>query len=230
MNYGHRAVLCASNLMKTYKQGDHLIRAVNNASFQIHEGDFVSITGASGSGKTTLLNIIGCVLRPDSGSLWIGDTDAANENDSNRARIRRNVIGYVFQDYKLLPALTARENICFPLRLAGKKVSEPELQYVAETLGIERCLDAFPSQLSGGQQQRVSIARAIIHQPQIILADEPTGNLDSQNTTEILRILSMLNAQGTTVLMVTHNERICNLCNRRLFVSDGCLTEIAEYR
>lgn len=228
MSNSSHTILYAKNLVKTFEQGNKVIHAVNNTNLIVNRGDFISITGASGSGKTTLLNIIGCILRPDCGTLFIGNSDVVHATESDRAKIRRDKIGYIFQDYKLLPSLTARENITLPMRLSGRKVNEEYLLSAVGKLGIDCCLDAFPSQLSGGQQQRVSIARALLHHPDIILADEPTGNLDSENTNEIVRTLAALSAQGTTILMVTHNDKICDLCNRQFIVSDGCLSEFVQ--
>ena len=206
--------LKARNLMKTYKQGDSVIHAVDHVSLDVYASDFIAVTGQSGSGKTTLLNILGCLTKPDGGELWLGDMEVTRATDKERAWIRRKKIGYIFQDFKLLPALTAQENILLPLQLDSAGVNMDELRNLCEMLEIDHRLKHFPDQLSGGQKQRVAIARALIKKPEIILADEPMGNLDSQCAQEIMSVFQNLNDQGCTILMVTHNEKIAHFMGR----------------
>ena len=213
--------LKARDLMKTYKQGDSVIHAVNHVSLDVYASDFVAVTGQSGSGKTTLLNLLGCLVKPDGGELWLGDVEVTQAADKDRARIRRKKIGYVFQDFKLLPALTARENILLPLQLDFRNVNMDELKDLCEMLEIDHRLNHFPDQLSGGQKQRVAIARALLKKPEIILADEPTGNLDSQCAQDIMQVFQNLNYQGCTILMVTHNEKFARMCTREIKIQDG---------
>ena len=217
----NQLILQARDLVKTYTQGDSIIPAVNHINLDIYPSEFVAITGQSGSGKTTLLNIIGCITKPDGGELWFGDLDATHATDQQRALIRRQKIGYVFQDFKLLPALTARENILLPLQLDSRKINSEEFANLCQMLDIDRRLNHFPDQLSGGQRQRVAIARALIKNPDIILADEPTGNLDSNCAQEIMSIFQQLNHQGCTIMMVTHNEKFAQMCTREIRIQDG---------
>ena len=213
--------LQAKDLSKTYIQGDSTINAIDHVSLDVCESEFVAITGQSGSGKTTLLNILGCITKADTGELWLGETEAIHASDKQRAFIRRNKIGYIFQDFKLLPALTAKENIILPLQLNSISIDEEELEILCQMLDIDSRLNHFPHQLSGGQQQRVAIARALLKKPDIILADEPTGNLDSQCALEIMSIFKQLNQQGCTILMVTHNEKFAHMCTREIQIRDG---------
>lgn len=185
------------------------------------KGEFVAIIGQSGSGKTTLLNLIGGIEHPTSGSVQIDGVDIHTIDDNTLAGIRRRKIGYIFQDFNLLPILTAKENIIMPLLLDSKKVDEDYLQSLVDLLGIKHRLKHLPSQLSGGQKQRVAIARALINHPSIILADEPTGNLDKKTADEIMNLLIEINRRGNTVLLVTHEERYADMCSRKIVLSDG---------
>ncbi len=223
MVHEKNTILQAMDLVKNYNQGESVIRAVDHISLEIFQSELVAVTGQSGSGKTTLLNILGCITKPDAGELWIGDMEVVHASDSQRALIRRKQIGYVFQDFKLLPALTARENILLPLQLDSIHVDAGELNNLCQMLDIDKRLDHFPDQLSGGQQQRVSIARALLKKPEIILADEPTGNLDSQCAMDIMNIFLHLSRRGCTILMVTHNEQIAKMCSREIHIRDGKL-------
>ncbi|MCX4305848.1 MAG: ABC transporter ATP-binding protein [Acetatifactor sp.] len=214
-------IVSVNNLTKIYKQGTDEVYAVDRAGFCIKKGEFVAIIGQSGSGKTTLLNLIGGIEHPTSGSVQIDGVDIHTIDDNTLAGIRRRKIGYIFQDFNLLPILTAKENIIMPLLLDSKKVDEDYLQSLVDLLGIKHRLKHLPSQLSGGQKQRVAIARALINHPSIILADEPTGNLDKKTADEIMNLLIEINRRGNTVLLVTHEERYADMCSRKIVLSDG---------
>lgn len=209
------------DLCRTFHQGDMEIRAVDHVSFSMEPGEMLAIVGQSGSGKTTLLNMIGGIDKPTSGKVLLDGQDIHSLSDNASAKFRRRKVGYIYQDFKLLPILTARENILLPATLDGKKIPESKLQSLAEQLGIGNRLNHLPSQMSGGQRQRTAIARALINHPSILLADEPTGNLDKASAQEILDILLQLNREGNTILLVTHEESFANLCPRKITVSDG---------
>jgi putative ABC transport system ATP-binding protein len=216
-------VVVTSNLTKAYKQGDAEILAVNNANIRIQKGEFVSIIGKSGSGKTTLLNLIGGIDKPTSGTVEIDGVDIASVKDNQLAKIRRQKIGYVFQDFNLIPILTAEENIIMPALLDSRKADEAYLNELAGFLGLEYRLKHLPSELSGGQKQRVAIARALYNRPNLILADEPTGNLDKKSADEIIRLLFEVNKRGNTVLLVTHDQTYADMCQRKLMIEDGVI-------
>ena len=209
------------NLTKTFVQGYTEIKAVDNVSLEVAEGEMLAITGQSGSGKTTLLNLIGGIEEAAEGDIFIDGTDITVADKDELARIRRQKIGYVFQDFNLIPILTVKENIIMPLLLDSKKVDKKRFDEIVSYLGLEERLDHLPSQLSGGQKQRVAIARALINSPKIILADEPTGNLDRKMADEIMRLLIDLNKQGITILLVTHEERYGEMCRRKIVMRDG---------
>lgn len=213
------------NLTKIFKQGADEVRAVNNVSFTIKKGEMVAIVGQSGSGKTTLLNLIGGIEKPTSGSVEIDGVAIHSADDMQISKIRRQKIGYIFQDFNLIPILTAEENIIMPLLLDSKKVNKKQLHSISEFLGISNRLKHLPSEMSGGQKQRVAIARALINQPSIILADEPTGNLDKKTADEIMRLLVEINRIGNTVILVTHEQKYANLCRRKLYIRDGVVSE-----
>ena len=213
------------NLSKVFTQGTYKVKAVDNVSFDIAQGELVSITGQSGSGKTTLLNLIGGIEVATHGSVFIDGIDICKADEQELARLRRQSIGYVFQDFNLIPILTVEENIIMPLLLDGKKVDRRNLVQLTRFLGLKDRLTHLPSQLSGGQKQRVAIARALINRPSIILADEPTGNLDRAMADEIMQLLLDLNKEGITILLVTHEECYADLCPRKLIISDGHLVE-----
>lgn len=222
--YSH-AALEAKKVSKAYAHGERRVAAVSNASFSICRGEFVAVTGPSGSGKTTLLHMLGCITRPDSGEIFIDGEAVAHASEEARARLRRRKIGYIFQDFKLLPVLTARENICLPQRLDGSAPDMEEFRALTDMLGIRQRLDHYPHQLSGGERQRIAIARALLHRPVIILADEPTGNLDARNAQQIMDIFLHLHHAGSTLLMVTHNDRLAAQCSRTIRISDGSVYE-----
>ncbi len=215
------SILEVNNLTKIYNQGENKVYAVNRVSFCVEQGEFVAVTGQSGSGKTTLLNLLGGIEQPTKGTVIIDGVDICKANDNQLSKIRRQKIGYVFQDFNLIPILTVEENIIIPLLLDGKKPDKNALNKTATFLGIENRLKHLPSELSGGQKQRTAIARALVNNPAIILADEPTGNLDKKMADEIIRLLCDLNDSGITILLVTHEERYADMCKRKLVISDG---------
>ena len=184
----------------------------------------LAIVGQSGSGKTTLLNLLGCIDKPSAGQVLLDGQDIHSLSDKESAKLRRQKIGYIYQDFKLLPILTAKENILVPAMLDGGKLPMPQVRPLADRLGIGNRLNHLPSQLSGGQRQRVAIARALINQPSILLADEPTGNLDKASAQEIMELLLDLNRAGHTIILVTHNEGFADLCPRKITISDGRIT------
>lgn len=209
------------NLSKVFRQGDESIRAVDNISFTVAPGELVAIVGQSGSGKTTLLNLIGGIEHPSSGSVEVGGMNVCTADDETLSKIRRKKIGYIFQDFNLIPILTAEENIIMPLLLDGKRPDKARLRELASFLGIEKRLKHLPVELSGGQRQRVAIARALINNPVILLADEPTGNLDKKAADEIMELLLAVNRRGNTVLLVTHEQRYADMCGRKIKLCDG---------
>ena len=219
-------ILKVENLVKTYGSGDNIVRAVDDVSFEVERGEFVAIVGASGSGKSTLMHMIGGVDIPTSGHIFIDDKEITGMKPDKLAVFRRRQIGIVYQFYNLIPILTAEENITLPIDLDRRKPDPAKLDEVLRTLGIEDKRRSLPNQLSGGQQQRVSIARAIITEPALLLADEPTGNLDSKATDDIVSLLKMTNKTfGQTIVMITHDLDIAAQANRILTISDGKLQE-----
>ena len=220
-------VLTVRGLTRTFRQGETEIHAVDHVDLEIRKGEFVSIIGASGSGKTTLLNILGCIDRPSAGEVTVNGQSITGADDARLSEIRRREIGYIHQDFQLLPILTAAENIITPLLLDRRKPDREEMRQLAESLGIADRLTHLPSELSGGQQQRVAIARTLMTHPSVILADEPTGNLDKAAAENIMDLLTALNRQGHTILLVTHNEDFAKRCTRLLRMTDGKLEETA---
>ena len=219
-------ILKVENLVKTYGIGDNIVRAVDDVSFEVERGQFVAIVGASGSGKSTLMHMIGGVDTPTSGHIFIDDKEITGMKPDKLAIFRRRQIGIVYQFYNLIPILTAEENITLPIDLDRRKVDPTRLDEVLRTLGIEDKRCSLPNQLSGGQQQRVSIARALITEPALLLADEPTGNLDSKATDDIVSLLKMTNKTfGQTIVMITHDLDIAAQADRILTISDGKLQE-----
>lgn len=214
-------LLEVKDLCRTYRQGDTDIHAVDHVSFSMEKGDMLAIVGQSGSGKTTLLNLLGCIEKPSAGKVLLDGQDIHSLSDQESAKLRRQKIGYIYQDFKLLPILTAKENILVPAMLDGGKLPVPRVRTLADRLGIGNRMNHLPSQLSGGQRQRVAIARALINQPSILLADEPTGNLDKASAQEIIDLLLDLNRAGNTIILVTHDEGFANLCPRKITISDG---------
>ncbi len=219
-------ILKVENLVKAYGSGDNIVRAVDDVSFEVERGEFVAIVGASGSGKSTLMHMIGGVDTPTSGHIFIDDKEITGMKPDKLAIFRRRQIGIVYQFYNLIPILTAEENITLPIDLDRRKTDPAKLDEVLRTLGIEDKRRSLPNQLSGGQQQRVSIARAIITEPALLLADEPTGNLDSKATDDIVSLLKMTNKTfGQTIVMITHDLDIAAQADRILTISDGKLKE-----
>ncbi len=215
------SVIKTESLMKIYMQGQDEVRAVDNVWLSIEKGEFAAIIGQSGSGKTTLLNLLGGIETPTSGCVYIDGVNLQKVEEPKLAQLKRQKIGYIFQDYNLIPILSAQENIAMPMLLDGKKAKQEEIERLASFLGIDNRLKHFPSELSGGQKQRVAIARALIMHPSILLADEPTGNLDKHSADEIMELLLEINRQGHTVLLVTHEQRYADMCQRKITLSDG---------
>lgn len=215
-------ILRIENLTKVYGSGESKVTALNDVSFSVNKGEFVAIIGASGSGKSTLLHIMGGVDRPTSGKVYIDDTDVYSLNESQLAIFRRRQIGLIYQFYNLIPILNVEENITLPLLLDSRKVDRKRLSEILDTLGLKDRIGHLPNQLSGGQQQRVSIGRALINQPAIVLADEPTGNLDSKNSKEIIELLKFSNRQyRQTLIMITHDANIALQADRVITLEDG---------
>ena len=215
-------ILRIENLNKIYGKGDNQVKAVDNVSFSVEKGEFVAIIGASGSGKSTLLHLIGGVDRPTSGKVFIEGKDIYSLNDDNLAIFRRRQIGLIYQFYNLIPVLNVAENITLPTKLDGRDVDEKRLDELLKTLGLEKRKYNLPNQLSGGQQQRVSIGRAIINEPALMLADEPTGNLDSKASEEIISLLKLSNKKyNQTVIVITHDEKIALEADRIIKIDDG---------
>ncbi len=215
-------ILRVENLSKVYGKDETMVRALNNVSFSVEKGEFVAIIGPSGSGKSTLLHILGGVDRPTMGRVFVDQTDIYSLNETQLAIFRRRQIGLIYQFYNLIPVLNVRENITLPLLLDGRKVEEGELKTLVEKLDMADRLDHLPNQLSGGQQQRVSIGRALISNPALVLADEPTGNLDSKNSKEIVELLKMFNrSYHQTLMIITHDERIALQADRIIAIEDG---------
>jgi putative ABC transport system ATP-binding protein len=216
------SILRVENLCKIYGKGESQVTALDHVSFNVNKGEFVAIVGASGSGKSTLLHMIGGVDRPTSGKVFIDDTDIYALNESQLAIFRRRQIGLIYQFYNLIPILNVEENITLPLLLDNRKVDQNRLRSIIETLGLKGRTRHLPNELSGGQQQRVSIGRALINQPAIVLADEPTGNLDSQNSREILDLLKYSNRHyHQTLIMITHDPNIALQADRVITLEDG---------
>jgi len=216
-----------SDISKEYKMGDNLLLALNKVSININSGEFVAIMGSSGSGKSTLMNIIGCLDVPTNGNYFFKDNDISKFNSNKLAELRNKEIGFVFQNFNLLPRLNALENVTLPLMYSGKSTKQRnDLALKAlEEVGLKDRINHRPNQLSGGQQQRVSIARAISGTPNLILADEPTGALDSKTSIEIMKILTSLNQQGITIILVTHENDLAVYANRIITMKDGIIIE-----
>ncbi|MBP7483155.1 MAG: ABC transporter ATP-binding protein [Lacunisphaera sp.] len=220
-----RAVVQLQEIHKTYDTGEVQVHAVRGISLTIQKGDFLAIMGASGSGKSTLMNLIGCLDRPTQGSYLLDGIDVSNLGRDELADIRNEKLGFVFQGFNLLSRTTALENVELPMLYGRRRTTPRQLReramHCLEIVGLANRADHFPSQLSGGQQQRVAIARALVNEPQILLADEPTGNLDSKTSVEVLGVFQQLNDAGITILMVTHELDIAAYCKRNLIVRDG---------
>ena len=217
-----------TELSKHYTIGDETVHALDKASMHVAPGEFVSIIGPSGSGKSTLMNIIGCLDTADSGEYLLDGIPIEEYSENELARIRNRKIGFVFQNFNLIPKLTAEENVELPLIYQGVKKAERAERAAAalKRVDLERRANHFPTELSGGQQQRVAIARAIVTHPSLILADEPTGNLDSKTTLEIMDIFHELHRQGNTIVLITHDNTVAEQAERRIHILDGHLTEV----
>ena len=215
-------ILKAEHLVKTYGSGETTVKALDDVSLEVSKGEFVAIVGQSGSGKSTLLHMLGAMDYPDSGTLTVDGEDVFSMNDDALAQHRRRKAGFVFQFFNLLPVMTAKENILIPLSLDGQKADEAYLNEIAETMGIADRLSHYPHQLSGGQQQRVAIARAMISKPAVILADEPTGNLDSASGNEILSLLkTTIKKYDQTLILITHDMNVAEKADRIITIKDG---------
>lgn len=215
-------ILCVENLSKVYGKGETEVRALNDVSLSVKKGEFVAIIGPSGSGKSTLMHMMGGVDRPTSGKVFVDGTSIYDLNETQLAIFRRRQIGLIYQFYNLLPVLTVEENITLPILLDGHKVDQQQFNNIVTMLGLKDRLEHLPNQLSGGQQQRVSIGRAMISNPALMLADEPTGNLDSETSKEIVDLLKMFNrTYKQTLIMITHDERIALQADRIITIMDG---------
>ena len=214
--------LYAQDLKKVYGSGENIVRALDGVSLSVEKGEFVAIVGTSGSGKSTLLHMLGGLDRPTSGKVVVDGKDIFALGDEALTIFRRRKIGFVFQAYNLVPVLNVYENIVLPIQLDGGKVESSFVAQIAQVLGLEKRLDALPNQLSGGQQQRVAIARALASKPAILLADEPTGNLDSKTSQDVMSLLKVCGQKfGQTIVMITHNEEIAQLADRIVRIEDG---------
>lgn len=215
-------ILRVENLCKTYGKGKNEVKALDNISFSVNKGEFIAIIGPSGSGKSTLLHILGGVDKPTSGKVFMNDQDIYVQNDEQLAIFRRRQVGLIYQFYNLIPILNVVENMTLPLKLDGRKVNKERVNELLELLGLADRKKHLPSQLSGGQQQRVSIGRALINAPVLVLADEPTGNLDSKSSQEIIGLLKYSNKKyGQTLVVITHDENIALQADRIIRIADG---------
>lgn len=224
-------ILKIENLTKVYGKGENEVKAVDNISFSVEKGEFLAIIGPSGSGKSTLLHIIGGVDRPTSGNVWMNGQDVYAQNEDQLAIFRRRQVGLIYQFYNLIPVLNVVENITLPVLMDGRKVNEERLNELLKTLSLENRRNNLPNQLSGGQQQRVSIGRALMNAPAVVLADEPTGNLDSKNSQEILELLKYSNKKyGQTLIIITHDESIALQADRVISIEDGKISKDERIR
>ena len=215
-------ILRVDNLCKTYGKGKNEVKALDNVSFSVKKGEFIAIIGPSGSGKSTLLHILGGVDKPTSGKVFMDGNDVYVQNDEQLAIFRRRQVGLIYQFYNLIPILNVVENMTLPLKLDGQKVNEERVNELLELLGLAERKNHLPGQLSGGQQQRVSIGRALINAPALVLADEPTGNLDSKSSQEIIELLKYSNKKyGQTLILITHDENIALQADRIIRIADG---------
>lgn len=220
------SIITAKELCKVYGSGENSVRALDGVSVDIEEGEFVSIIGTSGSGKSTLLNMLGGLDRPTSGDVLFSGKSILKMNDEELTIFRRRNIGFVFQNYNLVPVLNVYENIVLPIELDGAEIDKNYVDTIIQTLGLEKKLHSMPNQLSGGQQQRVAIARALSSKPQIILADGPTGNLDSKTGMDVISLLKITSREfDQTIAMITHNEEIALMADRMIRIEDGRVVE-----
>lgn len=219
-------ILETQNLIKNYGKGENLVKAVDDISLSVEEGEFTMIVGTSGSGKSTLLHLIGGLDRPTSGKVYIENNDIFSMNDEKLAVFRRRKIGFIFQAYNLIPALNVWENVTLPIGLDGKTVDEEYIKELMNTLNIYNKKNSLPNAMSGGQQQRAAIARALAPKPSIILADEPTGNLDSKTAAEVMSLLKMsIKKYNQTLVMITHDDKIAQMADRVIRIEDGKVKE-----
>ena len=215
-------ILRVENVSKVYGKGNTLVHALNNVSFKVSKGEFVAIVCPSGSGKSSLLHILGGVDKPTSGHVYVEGSDIFSLNENNLAIFRRRQVGLIYQFYNLIPILNVKENISLPVLLDGKKPDEAYLEELIETLGLKHRVNHLPNELSGGEQQRVSIGRSLIYHPSLLLADEPTGNLDSKSSHEIMGLLEISNRKyGQTIIMITHDESLAMHADRIITIEDG---------
>lgn len=215
-------MLEVKNLCKTYGKGETLVNALDNINFSVNNGEFVAIVGSSGSGKSTLLHILGGVDRPSSGKIIVNGEDVYKQNESNLAIFRRRKVGLIYQFYNLIPTLNVIENISLPIELDGKKIDQEYLNEIIDILGLRSRVNHLPNELSGGQQQRVSIGRALMNKPALLLADEPTGNLDSKASNEIMELLKLSNKKyNQTIIMITHDLTLARNADRIITIDDG---------
>ncbi|HBF0175708.1 TPA: ABC transporter ATP-binding protein [Clostridioides difficile] len=222
-------ILYTENLSKHYGKGESLVRALDNVDLEINEGEFVAIIGKSGSGKSTLLHMIGGLDIPTSGKVYIDNKNIFTLKEEELAVFRRRKIGFIFQSYNLIPSLNVWENVVLLIGLDGREVDEPFIKELLKSLGLENKHDVLPNTLSGGQQQRVAIARALATRPAIILADEPTGNLDSKTSDEVMSILkSMSKKYSQTLVMITHDDSIAQMADRVIFIEDGRVSKVGD--
>jgi ABC-type lipoprotein export system ATPase subunit len=228
------ALIELKEIFKTYHIGDMQVPVLKGVSLQIGEGELVALMGSSGSGKSTLMNILGCLDRPTSGEYWLNDKEVGRFSADDRANLRNHSMGFVFQSFNLLPRASALENVIMPLTYSAITISDKEARgrgrEMLGRVGLEDRLDHEPSQLSGGQQQRVAIARALINRPPVLFADEPTGNLDSNTSSEVLRMFQQLNREdGITIILVTHDPVVARHANRVIRISDGVIVDDASH-
>jgi len=221
-------IIEVASVVKTFRVGESEIRALDGVSFQIEEGEMVAISGPSGSGKSTLMHILGCLARPDSGDYRLAGEDVSDLSPTRLARIRNRRIGFVFQTFNLLPRLSALENVELPLLYAGTRNARGPAEEALRTVGLADRMRHSPNQLSGGERQRAAIARAIVTDPAIVLADEPTGNLDTKTGREILSLFEQLNQQGRTMIIVTHDHEVAGRCRRQIRLRDGRIEDGAS--
>ena len=223
--YQQMEILRAEHLCKTYGKGENQVKALDDVSFSVNQGEFIAIIGPSGSGKSTLLHILGGVDQPTNGSVYMDNVDVYAQNEEQLAIFRRRQVGLIYQFYNLIPVLNVTENITLPVLMDGQKVNQERLQELLTTLNLVGREHHLPNQLSGGQQQRVSIGRALMNAPSVVLADEPTGNLDSKNSQEILELLKVSNQKyNQTLIIITHDENIALQADRILAIEDGKIT------
>lgn len=224
-------ILKIENLTKNYGKGTTLVSAVDDISFSVNKGEFVAIVGSSGSGKSTLLHIVGGVDRPTKGKVFVDGQDVFKLNENNLAIFRRRQVGLIYQFYNLIPILNVKENMTLPILLDGKKVDEEYLDELIDTLGLKRRVNHLPNELSGGEQQRVSIGRALMNRPAILLADEPTGNLDSKASKEIVELLKLSNKKyKQTIIMITHDANLALNADRIITLKDGKIVSDEEVK